>query len=184
MKNTLQSRNNREKAASAPLLETLYKNQKNKLFKMIMRLSGNNYHLSEDIISTTFLSCSKNLQRLKNHPKPEALLLCIARNKFIDHIRKEQVMKKTMEKHCSLAVGINCTTPEEEWQQHIYIKTLVQKLNTMTPRYRKLLTWKYLENKSCKDIAILTGKTIKAVASSLYRAKIALKDQFFLPERW
>lgn len=49
-------------------------------------------------------------------------------------------------------------------------------LSAIPERYRELLRWKYLEDRSVRDIAARKGATEKAVEGMLGRARTALRD--------
>ena len=53
---------------------------------------------------------------------------------------------------------------------------LLRALSALPERYRELLRWKYLEERSVRDIAARKGATEKAVEGMLGRARTALRD--------
>jgi RNA polymerase sigma factor (sigma-70 family) len=53
---------------------------------------------------------------------------------------------------------------------------LMRALSSLPERYRELLRWKYLEERSVRDIAAGKGVTEKAVEGMLGRARAALRD--------
>jgi RNA polymerase sigma-70 factor (ECF subfamily) len=55
-------------------------------------------------------------------------------------------------------------------------EALLRALSGLPERYRELLRWKYLEERSVRDMAALKGTTEKAVEGMLGRARTALRD--------
>jgi RNA polymerase sigma-70 factor, ECF subfamily len=64
---------------------TFYKNNKDKLFSYLMRMTGD-YHLSSDIMQESFVRYFEHYGQ-DNTP---SLLYTIARNTFFDHIRRQK----------------------------------------------------------------------------------------------
>jgi RNA polymerase sigma-70 factor (ECF subfamily) len=118
------------------------------------------------------------LQALHNGTGPSenlrAWLYRVAHNIVIDHYRRQQ-----NQRHYRLEenwIGVE-GDPGIMAEQHIQAEEVRVALSHLTPDQQQVVTLKFLEGMSNKEVAKITGKPIGAVKSLQHRALAALQRQ-------
>lgn len=97
-------------------------------------------------------------------------LFVVARNLCLNHIRDH---KRTSSLD-AITVNAGTATGAEEEQ----LKLLRRALLSLEPKYRETLILKEYQGFSYSEIAEITGTTIPAIRSLLYKARLQLKDAY------
>ncbi|MHC5218329.1 RNA polymerase sigma factor [Enterococcus sp. LJL128] len=159
----------------------LYHSYVDEVYKFVYLRTGLNPQLAEDVTQDIFLEVYKSLKTFKGLSSERTWLFKIARNRLNDYYRKQY-------KHFSENTDINNeelqTIPDSSQDIELelikeYDKQLIRTcLNSLSPYYQLILTMKYLDDLSVKQMAELLGKTTKSVESVLYRAKQAYIKEY------
>lgn len=138
-----------------------------------------NDDVTDDLLTVTFTKAFKKLESWVNHISFEMWLKTIAINTSIDYIRK---MRKEMlnsyvdDEECSIQLESTTDSPEHEMiVQEDYTKCL-EGISRLRYRYRQLLTLRFFENLSYKEIAEKLAMPESSVKSDLYKAKQKLRE--------
>lgn len=156
-------------------LDKMYSLYKDNIYNYLLIKTRGNYTIAEDLFSETVQTAITSVHKLKNNKSLLGWLLKIASNKYNDYIRKQITEHKYLNK-----------LDNEEAYTENYAEKIAQNektlllemaMDTINPKYKDILTMKYLEARSQKEIAAMTGKNIKAIESLLSRARSALKKE-------
>lgn len=139
-------------------------------------------HIAEDLTSNTFLKCWEYIRDEKKEIENiKAFLYRIARNLVIDYYRTRT---ETIE--LSAAVGLDdqkLPLPDELISINQDTNMLLKTLTKLPDDYNDLITLRYIEEYSIREIADILGKTENNVRVTLHRAIQALKNKINLPDQ-
>ena len=140
----------------------------------------NNKELSEDLMQETFYSAIKNINSFNNKCKISTWLCQIAKNKYMNEIRKQNVLV-SMEEYSFDYFNIYINNETNNIEQNL-IKNeekefLYKNLNKLDDTIRELFFLKIKLNFTFKEIAIILGKTEEWARVNFYRTKIKIKEE-------
>jgi len=139
-------------------------------------------HIAEDLTSNTFLKCWEYIRDEKKEIENiKAFLYRIARNLVIDYYRT-----RTETTELSAAVGMGdqkLPLPDELISISQDTNMLLKTLTKLPDDYNDLITLRYIEEYSIREIADILGKTENNVRVTLHRAIQALKNKINLPDQ-
>ena len=104
--------------------------------------------LTEELTSATFVQAASFLQRHPNTYVSIGWLITIARNRLIDHWRRQAVADRTLR----LLEGGHVDTTEP-WAALLDQTRAAQVMSTMAPQFRAALTLRYLDDLSVPECA-------------------------------
>lgn len=134
-----------------------------------------NHALAEDLTSDTFIKALNKIQSFKANKGPfQAWLFTIARNTLIDHYRSH---KETQ------SIEDAWQMPVEEKSTHsteisLLKEVLQEKMLHLSPEQREILTLRFWQDLSFKEIAQILKKTEGSVKVAASRAVKSLKQYF------
>jgi RNA polymerase sigma factor (sigma-70 family) len=159
------------------LLEKVFVEYNERVFNYLVIKVNGNTEIAEELLSDTFQSVIVSASKIKDLNKFYPWLLKIANRRFLDYLRKKY-KKKKYETDCDVDVADfadeNITDELLENEKMLMIR---QALDNVKPEYKKILTLKYIENKSQKELSEILEKTESSVESLLFRAREALKKE-------
>ncbi|MEG2365136.1 MAG: RNA polymerase sigma factor [Alistipes sp.] len=133
----------------------------------VQRLSGEDD--ADDLLQETFIKVYINLQRYSATYTFGQWVYTIARNTFIDYIRKRQDDLSIDERFTSPASP--APNPEERvinLQQRTQIDHY---LEALTPRYRQLIHLRFFDEFSYEEIALKLALPLGTVKTQIHRAR-------------
>lgn len=137
------------------------------VFGYLLRLSGGDRHLAEDITQETWVALTRELREGRIERADPRWLVAAARSRFIDHVRREERGRRKLQ---LLAGGLDgsgdlnddiAPAPEE----------LLAALDRLDALHRVVLMMRYSEGISVPEIATAIGRTLPATYSLLARAR-------------
>jgi RNA polymerase sigma factor (sigma-70 family) len=159
------------------ILEKIYKEYSRQIFNYLMIKTNGNKLDAEEIFSETFHAVIVSAPKLRDINKVYSWIMSIANRRFIDFLRKKYRDKK-YESESEIDENIKADENiAEELIENEKILLLKNAMECLSDEYKKLLTLKYIENKSQKEISELMGRTESSVESLLFRAREALKKE-------
>lgn len=133
--------------------------------------------VAEDITQTVFLKVYEALSRFENTGKtPLAYFLTVARNTLIDHFRKKREVLGGEEGYDFENVAGSEPNPLENAELRENTEKLYQALDKVSEDQRQILTLKYLNSLTNKEIAELTGKSEENIRQLQSRGLRALRE--------
>lgn len=142
-----------------------YRDAIHRLF--VQRLGGTND--ADDLLQETFIKVYINLHRYSTSYTFGQWVYTIARNTFIDFVRRRQEDLPIDDRFTSPASS--APTPEESvinLQQRTQIEHYLERL---TPRYRQLILMRFFEEYSYEEIAAKLSLPLGTVKTQIHRAR-------------
>ncbi|MDE5708732.1 MAG: RNA polymerase sigma factor [Alistipes sp.] len=123
----------------------------------------------DDLLQETFIKVYVNLHRYDPRFTFGQWVYTIARNTFIDHVRRRQDDLPIDERFT--APASNAPTPEENvinLQQRTQIE---HSLDRLAPRYRRLIVMRFFDGYSYEEIAAKLALPLGTVKTQIHRAR-------------
>jgi len=128
--------------------------------------------LVDDLVQEVFLAAWENLDTFRGDSSLRSWLLGIARHKVEDHYRKRLRELPLEDEDGRLDHGLSPVHDLEETVAKRQAGQRTQEILASLPEtYSVILLWRYWEMQSLREIAVLTGKTEKAIERLLARAR-------------
>jgi RNA polymerase sigma-70 factor (ECF subfamily) len=144
------------------------------MLQLYIQRTGGNRDDADDLIQETFLKVYLNLEKYNPTYTFGQWIFTIARNTFIDFIRKKQEnlsIDNVQKGHSPISPPSPLPTPEESIiisQQSIQLDNYMDK---MKPRYRKMIELRFFKDYSYEEIAEELQIPIGTVKTQLHRAR-------------
>jgi len=165
----------RLKKGDSDAFAQVYDEYADKIYRFIY-FKVDNQLLAEDLTSQTFLKCWEYIrQEQKTVENIQAFLYRIARNNVIDYYRTR---KETTD--LSAAIGLDdqkLPLPDEKISIDQDTNVMISALAELPDDYNDIVTLRYIEEYTVREIASILGKTENNVRVTLHRAIQALKNQ-------
>jgi RNA polymerase sigma-70 factor (ECF subfamily) len=128
--------------------------------------------VAEDLASETFLAAAQAVQRATVPDLTVAWLITVARNKLVDHWRRQEREER------SLHLLDAPESFEEDLEQTFDRRRAREVLDQLGAHHRSALTLRYLDGLSVPEVAALLGRTVHATEALLVRARNAFRVQY------
>jgi len=129
--------------------------------------------LAEELTSSTFVQAALVTSRGDHVDLSVGWLITVARNKLIDHWRRQAVADRSL---VLLEGGrIELVDP---WVEVLDQTRAAQVLKAIHPHYRGVLTLRYLDDLSVPECAEILGRTVHSTESLLARARKAFRAAY------
>jgi len=126
----------------------------------------------EDLVQETFLAAWRSLPSFCGQSRLQSWLLGIARHKVEDHYRKRLRDSKISDDTGDSTPEPSIVVNFDEGLDRLVCQQEIQRtLGSIPEHYAVALLWRYLDNKSVREMAELTGCTEKAMERLLARAR-------------
>ena len=148
--------------------EYLFDRYRDAIHRLFLQRTGNTED-ADDLLQETFIKVYMNLHRYSPEYTFGQWLYTIARNTFIDYVRKRQDDLPIDERFA--APASNAPTPEESvinLQQRSQIEHYLERL---APRYRQLILMRFFEEYSYEEIAAKLSLPLGTVKTQIHRAR-------------
>ena len=142
--------------------------------KRILRSSDDALEVSQEAYLKVYLALQKNAAR---EHSPKALLYATARNLAISRLRHQKVVDRSV---LAVTVSQELQTERRSPEQHASssedLRALLQVVNQLPPKCRKVLLLRMLEGLSQKEIAARLGIAVSTVEKHLAKALHCSRD--------
>lgn len=142
-----------------------YRDAIHRLF--VQRMGGANN--ADDLLQETFIKVYINLHRYSTSYTFGQWVYTIARNTFIDFVRRRQDDLSIDERFA--APASSSPTPEESVINHQQGKQIEGYLERLTPRYRQLIHLRFFDECSYDEIAVKLTLPLGTVKTQIHRAR-------------
>jgi RNA polymerase sigma-70 factor (ECF subfamily) len=176
-----QALNNDQRAYAA-----LMDKYKNAIRNMVYKLVANKED-AEDITIETFSKAFDNLQNYSEQYAFSTWIFKIASNAAIDHLRKKNIRKISLEQNNAISNNIQYSTnetPEFELIIRQRKNKIHEYLNKLDAHHREIISLRYFDELSYDEIAAQLHTSLANVKVQLHRAKKALAKIFENEEDW
>ena len=157
----------------------LYMTYIDEVYQFIHVRSGSDPAVTEDISQDIFFSVLNGLDRFRGLCSERTWIYRIARNKLNDFYRRQYRQKAEI---CDIAEAEQLHDPAQDIDEQIekpFESQFIRKcLDNLPLHYRLALLMKYMDGKSIREIAEISGKSLKATESMLQRAKGAFIKEY------
>jgi len=163
--------NRRSKPAPTKLSE-LYDQALPEVYGYLRSRCGS-HELAEELTSSTFIRAALTLERPGSPTLTIGWLITVARNKLIDHWRRQAVADRSM----VLLEGGRIESVDP-WDAVLDQARAAQVLQVISPHYRGVLTLRYLDDLSVPECAEVLERSVHATESLLARARRAFRSAY------
>jgi RNA polymerase sigma-70 factor (ECF subfamily) len=125
--------------------------------------------VAEDLTSETFLAAANSIQRGAVERLSVAWLIGIARHKLVDHWRRQG------REDARLALIAADDDPPDQWDATLDAVRAREVLARLAPQHQAVLTLRYLDDLSVREVAGLMNRGEHATEALLMRAKAAFR---------
>ncbi len=152
----------------------LFSRYRDSMLQLYIQRTGGNRDDADDLIQETFLKVYLNLEKYNPAYTFGQWIFTIARNTFIDFIRKRQEnlsIDNVQKGRIPLSPQSSLPTPEESIinsQQSVQLDNYLEK---MKPRYRRMIELRFFKDYSYEEIAEELRIPIGTVKTQLHRAR-------------
>ena len=151
------------------------------VYRFVYHQVGGNVQDAEDITQETFVTAINNISTFRGESRVYVWLCGIAWRKASD-LRRRRDHHKTPQATADeelrrLSAAQKQISVEEAIEREALRERIWQALQTLPDHYRQALILKYVEEFKVAEIALIMGKSEKAVESLLVRAREAFKAQ-------
>lgn len=157
--------------------EYLFNRYRDAIYRLfVQRLGGVND--ADDLLQETFIKVFLNLDKYDTAFTFGQWIYTIARNTFIDFVRRRRDNLFVDAAPTGAASGLNSVsqeaTPEERFIDRQRGAQLEQHLAKMSPRYRQLIELRFFREYSYEEIAAELGMPLGTVKTQIHRARAQL----------
>lgn len=160
--------------------EILFNRYKPVIKEFLVKLSGNEFD-SNDLLQESFIKAYLNLDKYNPEYSFIQWLHTIARNTFIDHVRRKTVKESLLFFDSCYMTDIIGDNPEELMLITERQKRLDDYIKTLDENSRIIIELRYFKSLSYEEISAELGIPIGTVKNRLYRAKeklsLIIKDK-------
>lgn len=151
------------------------------VYRFVYHQVGGNVQDAEDITQETFITAINNIETFRGESRVYVWLCGIAWRKASE-LRRRRDHRKTPqatadEELRQLSAKQKQVSVEEAIEREALRERIWQVLQALPGHYRQALVLKYVEEFKVAEIALIMGKSEKAVESLLVRAREAFKAQ-------
>lgn len=153
---------------------SIYKAFVDEVYHFIFLRTGLETSVAEDLTQEIFIEVYKGLPRFKGLSSERTWLFTIARNRLNDFYRqryKPLFDCESLDDSLTVQIESGSQSAEESEIKEFEQASVRECLASLCEQYRAVLTLKYIDELSVKEISKLLSKTPKAIESTLQRAK-------------
>lgn len=134
--------------------------------------------LVEDLVQDVFVAAWEGLKNFRGDSSLQSWLLGIARHKVEDHYRK-QLKESSLEEADAEVEELSSPLVVDEVLANRQVEQRTREIISAMPgNYGIALLWRYWERRSVREMAVLSGKTEKAIERLLARARSHFKKRW------
>ncbi|MHB1627487.1 MAG: RNA polymerase sigma factor [Bacilli bacterium] len=138
------------------------------LVRHALAMTGSRWE-AEDIAQETCVKCLSRVREIRVHPNPEAYLLRISRNVWLDRKRRERIAAHALCDHMDMTAEEVPAALQEDMEPAVQVL-----IESLTPLQRTVFLLRDVLDLSASEAADLLRTSEGAVKAALHRARTAL----------
>ena len=153
--------------------EHLFNRYRDSIHQLYLQKTGGNIDDSDDLLQETFVKVYLNLQRYSAQYTFGQWIYTIARNTFIDYVRRKRddtVPIDNLRETGGLSTWSELN-PEERMITHQNRARIEASLDRMPPRYKELIELRFFKEYSYEEIASHLNLPMGTVKTQIHRAR-------------
>lgn len=154
--------------------EHLFNRYRHAIYQLYVLRTGGSEEDADDLLQETFVKVYLNLSRFSPKYTFSQWVYTIARNTFIDYVRRRKDLMISIEKNTEWGMNVPISdnpNPEESLIKIQNSALLEQLMNKMTPRYRQLIELRFFREYSYEEIAEKLSLPLGTVKTQIHRAR-------------
>lgn len=171
-------------------LQAIYETFAPRIFNFLVRMLGSREE-AEDLTQQTFLIAIGRLPGLRDASQIESWIYRIARNEAYQRFRRKKALRLDEEyagnQDSSGLIEHRLHANPEELLLTGELRQVLQKvLLGLPPRSREVFILAILQGMSYKDVSAVTGRSLLAVKTDIYRARLSARQELrkYLGSGW
>ena len=171
------------RSGSSHAVENLYNAYSDRLYSLVYNRVGRDQQATEDIVQETFLAAIKSSNKFRGQSRLYTWLCSIAYHKISDYYRSQRRQNGNQAPSQNVRVEdmeqLEDTDPPAPSLIEPEESRLIteQAMSSLPLDYQSVLTFKYIEDMSVKEIGQIMGKTEKSIEGLLKRARQELREK-------
>lgn len=153
-------------------LLSLYDDALPHVYGYLLSRCGGNVAVAEDLTTQTFLAAVQAERAGRAVPSTK-WLLAVARNKLVDHWRRQAREERGLR-----TVAADQTGFHDPWDAELDVLRAHTVLDRLSAHHRMVLTLRYLDDLPVPEVAALIDRTVHATESLLVRARAAFRRAY------
>ena len=158
------------------LLRALYPEALPEVYGYLRYRSGDPA-LAEDLAAETFLQAARSLRDGTVAAVTTPWLVTVARNKLIDHWRRESRAERALS-------PVENEASTDDWDEHLDAILAMDTLRSLSAHHRIALTLRYVDDLPVAKVAEQLDRTVHATEALLVRARAAFRRAYEKKEGW
>jgi len=163
-------------------IEKMYNAYAGRLYSFIFNRVGKDQKAAEDIVQETFVAALKSAGRFHGRSKIFTWLCSIACHKISDFYRRYKQVESIHSVDVEQIQSDSTHGPSIADSRETSL-VVEQALSTLPLDYQHVLTLKYIEDMSVKEISQVMGRSVKSVEGLLSRARLELQAKLTMEVR-
>lgn len=131
---------------------------------------------SEDIVQQAFINFWEDRHKLDPDRSPKHYLFTIARNRYIDSVKREKKRNRLLEELWEEALRERVAEDKEQLEKRI--KRMKAIVDALPPKCREIIRLNKMEGIKYKDIAVQLNISVKTVESQMRIAFRKIREAF------
>lgn len=127
--------------------------------------------LAEDLTAETFMAATRAVREGAPIELTTAWLMAVARNKLVDHWRRQAREESALS-------ALNTAAEVVSWDERLDLSHAGEVLRRLGAHHRIVLTLRYVDDLSVREVAALVGRTEHATEALLVRAREAFRRAY------
>jgi RNA polymerase sigma-70 factor (ECF subfamily) len=148
----------------------LYQRWKDGLFRFCCRMVSN-ADAAEDIIHDAFVKLIESRGRIQNPVSLKSWMYAVVRNEALTLLNKQKRSRPLADDDEEVFAAETSAAIMEQTEQQRQIERMLDRL---LPQYKEIVLLREYEGMTYEEIAAVTGTTVSAVKSRLFKARKAL----------
>ena len=167
--------NNTNSICNEKVFDNFFKNH-SKLLRNYIYYKFGNLDQAEDVVQEAFIKLWNNCAKV-SPGKAKSYIYTIANNLSISNTRHEKVKFKHKNYITQRKTDINHESPEFIVLEKEYMEQLKNALAELTDRQREVFLLNRIDKKTYKEIAEISGVSVKTIEKLMHKALVALRQK-------